>query len=202
MNLKTCRIAIYSLLLVLFILPVFSQDDQNQYYSNFTNPAQEESKGQSTFKVKPRYQLSTGVIAGSYNHSGFGLSYINPQIELPLNKKFSVMTGAVVGSFISGKNNNSKNSIYSTFYTSAAYRLNDKLTVNASVVYRNYNKINLKEDQRFKISDQPDFSMGAQYKLSKNTQIGIQFSRGQSNDYQNRGFPNQNPFYFEDPFFR
>jgi hypothetical protein len=153
-------------------------------------------------KNRIHFGLETGILIGNNLLYTSGVSqYINPSISYNLNSKININTGIIVyNSPISGLLNNESRALYqgnnlsSFLYTEIGYFMNEKLRVKGKILYGiNNNGIGSKYNQNKNLNNNLIYSIGADYKVTKNIKFGIEIRKSNLNYNYFHPYYNWNP---------
>lgn len=189
----------FGLVVFLFSISSFAQDFEEEYIINSGTSIASEVE-ENYFKLqednKLNYNFNVGTSFSTWKGGSIFSTYVNPNLNYRFTPKFSVSTGVVV----------SNNTLLSNYYTangekantnfvdsylqvSGMYQVNEKLQVAGTVMYHSNN---FSPQMNANAFDNLDYSVSAKYKLTKNIELGVEFSTRNRNPYmQNR----QNPIF-------
>ncbi|MCK5823799.1 MAG: hypothetical protein KAG96_00135, partial [Ichthyobacteriaceae bacterium] len=180
---------IYSIIFIAIANLGFSQNsvDKDMWYSK------EESDNKVSYNANVKYNIDAGSSFSSFGNNGSAFSnYIAPSVTIPSGKNMSFTVGflynntqysglGITGEGIGTVNGSINQAIV---YGSGTYYVNENVTVHASGYYdinapRNnnspYRKSYASQMSPYSQYGTEGFSVGAEFKIGKRTQIGIQF---------------------------
>ncbi|MFH2144210.1 MAG: hypothetical protein ABIJ97_17415 [Bacteroidota bacterium] len=172
-----------SILFSLILLSSFLITSAQESYYDANDKITEDSVNLQLSKKTIGYSFSAGTIfSSSDGYSNYFGSYILPQVSYKLTPELSIKTGVLFMKnnnlgIISNENYLKSNNINSLFYLGGDYLLNDHVTLHGSML------IDLNPDSQIKYDS---WMFGMDYKVGKNSYIGIEFQYNKSN---------QHPFY-------
>ena len=129
--------------------------------------------------------VEMGTSIGNFNNSPFFTNYVIPSFHYPIGSRFSMRAGMLYSQSMYANNLGVINfseptnhlSVRSYVYTQGSYQVNDRLTIRADVIYGN-NNFNSNYMNNF---SSYSYSVGADFIISKNFVIGVQFRQTQNN---------------------
>jgi hypothetical protein len=120
------KLLLFSTLFFLFQF-AFSQSDTNDYY----NPALLKTSNNG---LNGHWGMNAGAFAGSFNHTGYYGSFLAPNYNFDLSRKFSVQAGFIFSTLNTSGFSNSEGTsampktLYNSFfYTQGTYKLSEKV---------------------------------------------------------------------------
>ena len=124
--------------------------------------------------------VEMGTSIGRYNNSNFFTNYAIPSFYYPVNSRFSVQTSFMYSQSNFGITNLFEQSNYTAVrnyvFTQGSYQVNDRLIIRGDVIYgnNNFNSDYINNFSSF------SYSIGADFIISKNITIGVQFRQTQN----------------------
>lgn len=156
-----------------------AQSFEEEYIVNSgkdNNTIEEESRG---VEKNLNYNFNIGTAFTAWKSGSMLSTYINPNLNYRFTPRFSVSTGIIISNnslFSQNYNLNGENSNFTNAYLhlTGIYQVNEKLQVTGSVLYKKNNFTNEMNPNAF---NNLDYSVGAKYKVTKNIELGVQFSK-------------------------
>lgn len=145
----------------------------------------------SIFDIQKAKKMSFGIEFGtgieSYMHNSTAFyTYTAPSFRYALSKKFSVRVGVMMMNVnannlyyynTEGIQKANGNLLQTYFYTAADYYATERLRLTGEILYGN----SILQNSGAGFGNKPKaFSIGAEYKISDNFQIGIKIGQGQN----------------------
>ncbi len=191
---NTLIILIFSLL----ALSVNAQTFEEEYIinSNPVNSGVTEENDNEKIREKYSFQVNLGTSLMTWKNGSALSTYINPNLNYQLTPRFSLAAGIIMSHNTLLSSNETNNSLITNYlHFSGIYQVNEKLQVNGSVLYSIHPTSSSLNPNAF---DNLNYSVGAKYKLTKNIELGVQFTKRSNNPYLYNSFENNsfenNPF--------
>lgn len=170
---------IFIILLAFSFTSMNAQSFEEEYIVNSgkdNNTIEEESRG---VEKNLNYNFNIGTAFTAWKSGSMLSTYINPNLNYRFTPRFSVSTGIIISNnslFSQNYNLNGENSNFTNAYLhlTGIYQVNEKLQVTGSVLYKKNNFTNEMNPNAF---NNLDYSVGAKYKVTKNIELGVQFSK-------------------------
>lgn len=169
---------IFSFWLLVFSMSSFAQSAEEEYIINQGNTF-EPATPIKLQRWSSNFNLGTAFTA--WKGGSMFSTYANPNLNYRFTSRFSLTAGFILSnnqllsqSYDTEGNKSNSSFINSYVYLSGAYQVNEKLQIVGSVLYRNNVFSGQMNPNAF---DNLDYSVGAKYKVTKNIEVGVQFTK-------------------------
>ncbi len=169
---------IFILFLLTFSIATFAQSAEEEYIINSENTFEPVTPIKLQ-RWSTNFNLGTAFTA--WKGGSMFSTYVNPNLNYQFTPRFTLSTGFIVSNNrLLAQNydlngNKLDNSFINTYlYVSGAYQVTEKLQVVGSVLYHNNPFSQQMNPNAF---DNLDYSVGAKYKITKNIEVGVQFTK-------------------------